>query len=189
MFPYSQSLVDIPSIFHSVEFGGPFQQCQICTRNLMADNQPYMIEKVFRGPETIIEMATCLTCSLQVQSEMSQESQQTLQREFHGKVDWGERLQWLESDGEPLDSQRWLSQCVITGNSKDEVRNFQIGGMFIGDQMALSVLPYMISAEAVEQIGEQLSEETRGYMQDFVGDQFGMPPEFCHPDSPLPILI
>ena len=188
MFPDRVSLVEIPHIFHSVELGGPFTSCQICTRRLVNEGQPYLIEKVFRGTETIIEIATCMACTIQVQGSMSKESTLTMQREFHGKINWTERLSWLDDQG-PVDPNRWIDHCVITGAERCKTLNFQIGGMFFGDQLALSALPYLVSAKAVEEIGEKLSQETRGYMQDFVGDQFGMPPEFCNPQSPLPLLI
>ena len=103
MFPYPQSLVDIPPIFHSVEFDGPFQKCQICTRELYEDAQAYMIEKVFRGPETIIEIATCLPCAFEMQNEISAESAQTMQTEFHSKINMTERLEWLGNSGHSLE--------------------------------------------------------------------------------------
>jgi hypothetical protein len=34
-----------------------------------------------------------------------------------------------------------------------------------------------------------LSEQTRGWMRDFVSDNFGMPPEFCDSPDMLPLLI
>lgn len=189
MFPFPQSLVDIPPIFHSLKFGGPFLKCQICTGDLLHEGQGYMIEKVFRGSETIIEIATCLPCSLAVQGEMSEESTLTMQREFHGKVDWSSRMEWLEEESSEINPEKWLDHCLISGRPRSEITNFQIGGLFFGDKMAISALPYLISAKAVEEIGEKLSEQTRGYMRDFIGDQFGMPPEFCQPDSPLPMLM
>lgn len=216
MFPYPQVLVDIPSIFHSVEFDGPFQKCQICSRELLHDAQTYMIEKVFRGPEAIIEIATCLPCSIEMQSEISAESMATIQKEFYGKINIVERLDWLgvqsgtgltgeeldEAEGTPapeqetdlsgdplIEADKWLDACILTGAARETTPNFQVVGMFVGNQMVLSVFPYFISSNAIEEIGEKLSQETRGYMQDFIDDKFGMPPEFCNPESPLPLLI
>lgn len=170
-----------------------------------------MIEKVFRGPETIIEIATCLPCAIEMQGEISAESMATIQKEFYGKINIAQRLEWLgesnellmEDDGTPhqdenlsededsdiIDAEKWLDQCIITGSSRNDTPNFQVVGMFVGDRMVLSVFPYFISSKAIEEIGEKLSNETRGYMQDFIDDKFGMPPEFCNPESPLPLLI
>ena len=223
MFPYNQAHVEIPTIFHSIEFDGPFQNCQICNRELYHDGQAYMIEKVFRGPETIIEIATCWPCAVEMQGSISAESAQTIQREFHDKVNLLERLEWLganpegsdsesdnsesdnsESDNSessedldedengnnsPLDSEKWLDSCILSGTPREKARDFQVVGMFMGDKMVLSIFPYLISAKSIEEIGEKLSQETRGFMQDFIDNQFGMPPEFCNPESPLPILI
>ena len=87
------------------------------------------------------------------------------------------------------DPERWLESCILTGSSREQTPDFQVVGMFMGDKMVLSIFPYLISAKAIEEIGEKLSNETRGYMQDFIDTQFGMPPEFCNPESPLPLLI
>ena len=95
----------------------------------------------------------------------------------------------MEEESSEITPEKWLDHCLISGRPRSEITNFQIGGLFFGDKMALSALPYLISAKAVEEIGEKLSEQTRGYMRDFIGDQFGMPPEFCQPDSPLPMLM
>lgn len=220
-----QHLVEIPPIFFSVEFDGPFRQCQICSRGLLDEGESYLIEKVFRGTETIVEIATCMSCAIEMQSEISEESSLVLHQEFEQKVNIGQRLQWLdrisessssafepdgtdpqtgsvtdaqdsESDGRlqrPDQSlcgpERWLDTCVLNGTPRTELDRFQIAGQFIGDRMVLSVFPYLISGAAVEELGEKLSERTKGFMRDFVGDQFGMPPEFCQPDGPLPILL
>lgn len=213
MFPYQQTLVEIPHLFHSVEFDGPFQKCQVCNRELFHDGQAYLIEKVFRGPETIIEIATCLPCAMEMQSSISAESMQTIQQEFHAKVDMMERLRWLgtgsDSDTDDLssaddisssqaestekvtspDPDRWLESCILSGKPRKDTSNYQVVGMFMGDKMMLSVFPYLISSKAIEEISEKLSSETKGFMQDFIDTQFGMPPEFCNPDSPLPLLI
>ena len=177
-----------------------------------------MIEKVFRGPEAIIEIATCLPCAIEMQGEISAESMATIQQEFYGKINIVERLDWLRiqsgsmlaGEGEeldeaaaapaseietdvsvdpPIEADMWLDACILTGAARENTPNFQVVGMFVGSQMVLSVFPYFISSNAIEEIGEKLSQETRGYMQDFIDDKFGMPPEFCNPESPLPLLI
>ena len=149
MLPVPPALVEIPLLFHSVELGSPFTKCQICSESLFDSEQPYLIEKVFRGTEAIIEIATCLPCSIQVQGNLSNDSAQTLQREFHDKINWGERVSWLDAPA-PIDPDRWIDHCVITGAKRSKTLNFQVGGMFLGNRMAISALPYLISARAVE---------------------------------------
>ena len=33
--------------------------------------------------------------------------------------------------------------------------------------------------KAIERLNDLLSEQTRGWMNDFIEEHFGMPPEFC----------
>ena len=37
--------------------------------------------------------------------------------------------------------------------------------------------PFLIGELAIEEMNELLSEETKGEMDDFMGDHFGIPPE------------
>ena len=59
-----------------------------------------------------------------------------------------------------------------------------------GDRMILGISsPMMISGAATEEIIGLLSEQTKGWLEDFVGDNFGMPSEFCDNPDLLPLLI
>ena len=155
----------------------------------------YFIEKVFKGSEPIMEMAACLPCLMELQKELSEESRQAVQKEFEGKVDWKDRLSWAQPSNETeldlseLDVDRWLDHCVLTNAPRSQCRDFQVSGLFMGDQIVVGELPYMVSGKAAELISDKLSKKTRDYLQDFVETQFGMPPEFCNPSSPIPALF
>ena len=56
-------------------------------------------------------------------------------------------------------------------------------------QLELSVTPFMLSEAAVEQIMKGISKTTRDRMGDFMGEHFGMPPEFCQQPDFFPILV
>ena len=257
MFPYQQNLVDIPELFHSVEFKGPFPKCLLCSQPLLDndtvepsseidlthgdnncngqssseinapsddlhsaqipndsndlqqepidpwkenplspnsqnDNQViYMVEKVYRGSEAIMEMAICLPCLMQMQDEISDESKAIIQNQFHSQIDWEARLEWSLSQAaeNKLDPQRWLESCIFTGDSRSNLYSFQACGMFYGNQLMLNQLPYILSGKAIEKISGLLSTKTKDHMQDFIDTQFGMPPEFCNPESPIPMLF
>ena len=189
---FSPEFANIPTAFHSVEFDGPFQKCMICHRALLDDSEnPYLIEKIYRGKEAIVEMAICVPCLMEMQNEISEESAKTIKNEFQNKIDWDQRYARLsgEEDDSVVDPERWLDQCVVDGTSKETCTSFQICGLFLGDQIMLGQLPYLISGKAIEKISKKLSKKTRDHMQDFVEGQFGMPPEFCSPESPVPFLL
>ena len=183
------TLIDIPPEFHSIEFDGPFQKCTICTTSLLDAETIYSIEKVYRGAETILEMAVCLNCAMASSQELSEESLAVIQTEFEEKGNWQERMSWISEceEGETPDPNRWLERCVLTGEERSKLNGYQIGSSFQGDQMMLFRMPYLISASGVASMAEKLSKKSQDYMRDFVETNFGMPPELC--DPPVPILM
>ena len=81
-------------------------------------------------------------------------------------------------------------ECVITGQAASECDERQIMALCRGDQMMLGISsPIMLSGAAIEKLVKLLSEQTKGWLSDFVGDNFGMPPEFCDNPDLLPLLI
>ncbi len=200
---------EIPPIFQSVEFDGPFQKCLICNREFYHDDHsPYVIEKIFVRAEAIVEMAVCLNCLMEMNGEMSEESSLTVKNEFEKKVDWSHRASLmpsianapnsLEEDEEDPSSEvvapqpnveRWIESCLLDGTPRQDCRNYQICGLFLGNQIVLGQLPYVLSGTAVARIGEKLSKKTRDQMGDFLETYFGMPPELCSPSGPVPVLF
>lgn len=78
----------------------------------------------------------------------------------------------------PEDPEQWLTHCIIKGTAKDEMKEFQMGACFRGDKMATDFMPpFLIGELAIEEMNELLSEETKGEMDDFMGEHFGIPPE------------
>ena len=70
----NQKHVPIPPVFHSLELGGPFRECLICEGNLLDCDSPkrYMIERIFRGTEPILEYAMCQACHHDMSQQISQ---------------------------------------------------------------------------------------------------------------------
>ena len=174
--------------FHSLELDGPFQHCMICNAVLADDEVEYLVERIFRGTEPIVEYAMCTVCQQEMCSELSEESQEQIRQVFE-RVDYEARIDRLrESLGEDSVAP-WLDRCILTGKRREECRGYQIIGQFRGAQMCLSITPFMLSDQAVEEIMKVISKKTRDRLEGFMGDHFGMPPEFCeHPDF-FPVLI
>lgn len=183
---------DIPPIFQSLEKGGPFEKCMHCERSLLdeAADAPaiYMVERVFRRREPILEYAVCWECRRGFSTCISPKSLARMTAFLEEHVDMearSERL--LQVYQETNDLQGWLDHCAITKAPVAEDDNFQLVGVCSGPGLILSAFPLVISESATEQFQRLLSTETKGWMDDFVSDNFGMPPEFC--DSPSPIWI
>ncbi len=178
----------IPPLFQSLELEGLFQRCCLCERQLLVETEsvePYLIERIFRGSEPIVEYAMCFRCKVCQQEQISKKSLQRLQQLWDERVDQNERAAWLVGGylkGE-FTVDKWTDHCVLSGTPLSKCKDYQVVALAFGHELMLSYLPVMISDVAIEEIQELLSEKTKGWMDDFISDQFGMPPEFleCPP--------
>ena len=181
--PFSR-YVPIPSMFHSLLADGPFEKCLECECDLLNSSELYVIERVFRGTEPIVELAVCMNCRSKISGELSELSRQRIQAYLEERIVWENRLELLNEESEDVAS--WVDHCVITKTSLEECSEYQIMGFCRGDQIALGPLPIMISGEAIEQINRLLSRGTRDRMEDFTDSHFGMPSEFRDlPNTPF----
>ena len=188
-YPPLMREVPIPPIFHSLQAGGPFERCLICETELLAEGVAYSIEIVYRQREPIIEMAICDPCRGNLSSELSEESTQAIERYVSQRVDFFDRQRTMATVSEEQGIDPWLDHCLATGQARGDCAEWQICGMFVGDKMQLGAVPLMLSGAAAEEMSELLSEKTKGWMQDFIGEHFGMPPEFCDSPDWHPLLI
>lgn len=178
----------VPSEFHSLQFDGPFTACMLCDGELTSGDRHYFIERVFRGTEPIVEYAMCLACQMEMSNEISEESQASIQ-DFFAQVDHYPRLRRLEDRFDAEGIGAWLDECLVTGKKRAECQGYQIVALCQGSQLELAVTPFLLSDEAVEQLIGLISKKTRDRLDDFTGEHFGMPPEFCEKPDFFPILI
>ncbi|MBN1124381.1 MAG: hypothetical protein JXA82_05180 [Sedimentisphaerales bacterium] len=180
--------VPIPKIFHSIYEEGPFSKCIVCTRTLSEEQTEYMIEKVFRGTEVIIEYAICDTCAEQLGSELSVESAQRMERFLAEQVNWPARMaQIINVKGDDLD--QWIDTCLISGRKRSELHSYQLCARCRGDKIERTVLPLMIAGSVAEEINRLISKKTRDRLDGFVGDYLGLDPEFQNLPIDTPFLL
>lgn len=183
-FPPFARFVPIPQEFHSLFNDGPFEKCLECERPLLTGNEPYVIERIFRGTEPIVELAICLHCRSSISDDMSELSRQRITAFLEERVVWEDRLDLLNEENS--DPSVWFDNCVITKTPKIECSEYQIVGLCRGDQLALGPLPILVSGGAIEQINRLISKPTRDRMDDFRDTHFGMPSEFRDlPNAPF----
>lgn len=169
----------IPSIFKS-HVGEYFEQCISCNTYLLAPGTPYMIEKAikkypgYEATDVVFEYAMCMDCALKMRGELSKESLANIQQYFEARVDLRQRQAELEGENNP---QHWLSHCIITGKPMADLHEYQVYAFCNGKDINLSGMPYMLSGEAAEEMSELLSEKTKGEIDRFIDDNFGLPPE------------
>lgn len=190
--PAENRFVPIPREFHSLQHGGLFQTCLKCEVDLLSSDQPYLIERVFVQSEPIVEYAMCEACVVKSQGELSVESRKAVTDYMLENLDLAQRMErlseWAEAGVD--DATTLMDRCLFSGTLADDTREKQIAAWCRGDQMRVDhVFPLMISGMAIEELNSVQSEKTRGWIDDFVGDSFGMPPEFCDNPDFRPVLI
>lgn len=168
---------EIPSIFFDTVNEEPIQKCQMCEKNLYRGSEPYLIEKAFRKKEVIFEYAICLTCAEKARKDMSKESTERVDAYMMEQARFKERM--MELRDEEYDTDKWLSNCLVKNDHRNELEEYQIYGMFMGDKMVTNQFPYMMGGNALEEIQELLSPETRDEIDRFKDEFFNIPPELA----------
>lgn len=166
--------MEIPVIFQSDLTGKPFPNCVQCEKELLCSGVEYLVEKAIQSypgssvRATIFEYAICYNCYFKMQDELSKESLEKMDLFFEQQVktDWWERMRKLIRK-KPQTADPWLESCIITGNRRDEVEEYQIFGAFEGEEMLLSIMPYMICGEGMDLLIEQLSGKTLDELNGF----------------------
>ncbi|MBO3698275.1 hypothetical protein [Roseivirga sp. E12] len=172
----------IPDIFLNSDTKGPLTNCVQCDYDLMKGDRYYMIEKVFKKypsfqkTEVLFEYAVCSTCYENMKDQMSAESMANLSEYMMMNTDFQAMQRRIEEH--PDNPEAWLSECMIKGTPKSEMTEFQMGACFKGDRLVTNFMPpFMIGELAMEEMNALLSKETKDEMDDFMGENFGIPPE------------
>ena len=193
--PLFSGIVPIPEIFYSENTHAPFAHCLECDRRLLENGAEYIIEKAvrrypgFEVKDTVFEYALCMSCTQILGQQFSKISRQRLESYFQEYVEPEiERRIQLLLEKPYVNSDGWLGECVVKRTPINTLEEYQIVGHFKGKSMIVSLFPYIIGGEALNEIGALLSNETVDFMDDFSGKHFGVPPEFSDLPKFVPIF-
>lgn len=177
---------EVPRIFHSFEFEGPFQRCLNCEENLDELAVPHMIQKSYLGPECIFEYAICMSCHGEMVESFSEESRLSLQTFMDSRVDHNARSERLAENEHHTD---WLNECLTCQTPVQELRDYSIAALAFGDQMVFDPFPRMMCGVCEFKIQEQISISSRDQWDRFIRNNFeGPPAEALTPDGRIPVL-
>ncbi len=172
----------IPSIFLNSDTKAPLTNCVQCDYDLLNGDRYYMIEKVFKKypsfqkTEVLFEYAVCSTCYENMKDQMSAESMANLSEYMMMNTDFQALQHRIEEN--PDNPEMWLSECMIKGTPKDDMTEYQMGACFKKDRLVTNFIPPFIIGElAMEEMNGLLSKQTKDEMDDFMGENFGIPPE------------
>ncbi len=188
-------LLHIPKEFYSTETKAPIERCIDCDRFLLEEGVEYIIEKAMRHYKsydlnnTIFEYAICKECAQKMMASLSRSSLSKINEHFDLNTDLSLRAQRNLKQTKAPRIDDLIGNCLLKGTPRKENREYQICCQCVGDQMVLSHMPYMIGMEAMEEIQELLSPETKRELDDFVGDNFGLPPEWKRALEDRPVFV
>lgn len=165
-------MAKIPKDFYSDVDHKPFTHCKVCDCRLDDAKMPYVVEKAYKRTEegedlTLFEMAICILCAQEQVAKMSTESRAFLQRSLMGEELMKRRAALTENDWES----NWKNECLLTNKSPKINDEYHIVGQFLGDELLEDQSPYLIGADIIEHIQENLSVETKEEWDNF-GRQF-----------------
>ncbi len=177
--------IDIPKEFHSFSTGTLFDRCLECDKYLLDGDTEYFIEKAikkyegFEAQDVIFEYAICIQCAERMRNSMSKASQQSIQQYFMDNVDLLKRMEIMQAN--PNNPETWMDKCLIKGERKSGLNEYQIYAHCNGNKLNLTQMPYLVSGAALEEISAVLSTETLDEFDDFSRRHFGPPPELAEP--------
>lgn len=166
---------DIPEQFYSNENHQPHTECSVCG-NGFGDGH-YFIEKAFQKThdksayEQTFEYAICERCKTDMMKSISKESMKNIQ-EFAMKMGGMPKLE--DSEEMEIDLNYMLRHCIASGKHIDELEEYHLVGIFKGDKMVQ--LPMLYGESFIEEYSELLSEETKGFFDDFFNNITILPP-------------
>lgn len=177
---------EVPRLFHSVEFEGPFVKCLHCQVAFNKMDVPHLISKSFRGAECVMEYAMCQNCHLEMVESFSQESRSSLEKFHLERVDFSARSEKLEGNEHYTD---WLKECLTCGIEIQYLKEYSIAAMGFENTMVYDPFPRMMCGACEIEMQETLSSKTRDQWDRFIRDHFeGPPAESLTPDGRIPVL-
>ena len=172
----------IPDIFLSTDTGAPMTRCVQCDYDLLKGDRYYVIEKVFKRypdlgkTEVLFEYAICSKCYEKMKEDLSAESMANLSQYMIHNTDVKAMQKRMEEY--PKNPEAWLSHCMVKGTPISNLNEYQMGACFLGDRLMTDFIPpFIIGNGAIEEMNGILSKETKDQMDDFMNDNFGIPPE------------
>ncbi len=170
------NMIEIPAMFKTFVSEEYFRNCITCDKYLLDNETEYVIEKVIKDGYVELEYSMCLDCVEKMRQKMSKESMERVNQYFEENFNfYARRYDLLVSQSSDIND--YISSCLFKDKSIHELEEYQLLGHCRGDKMLLSVFPYIISKDAIEEVQELLSAKTREELDDFTDKYFGLPPD------------
>lgn len=176
---------EIPKILNSYATGEPFTNCIDCDRYLLDDDMTYFIEKAirqyhkegYRAKDVLFEYAICMQCADQIKGKMSAESREAMES-------------YMVKNSSMNDHNSENLVCIVKGESIEQYDEYQVFSLCQGNKM-ITPNPMAIGADALKELEDLISSETKDELNRLMGDFFNPPPELEEllPNHRIPFLI
>lgn len=172
-----QKKIDIPEKFKTFISEEFFQNCISCQKYLLKAKTLYVIEKAIKDNHVEFEYAMCMDCAEKMRKNLSDLSLARIGKYFEDHIEsFDERIHLIEQKYKTVDD--YLSTCLINGSPVNILNEYQIFAYCEGNKLLVSYFPYMISHEAIEEMQDLLSAQTKDELDDFTRRHFDLPPEW-----------
>lgn len=169
---------DIPPEFFSEENQQPYEVCSVCGNSFGFGH--YFIEKAFQKThdhsqfQLTFEYAICESCKNDMMRAISKESMKRIQQ---FALEIGGTTSFQNADTIEIDLNYLMKHCVATGKSIEELNEYHLVGIFKDGKLAQ--LPIVYGESFIDEYAELLSEETKGFFDDFFNHITVLPPSLA----------
>jgi hypothetical protein len=175
--------VPIPTCFYSIETGIPFVSCSVCSCNLFDYGKDYFIEKVFRDANVEFEFSICEDCKSKLSEQISLKSMMSMSNYFMNNFDLETRIKIIDNFDNSIVP--WLEKCIFKGTPRRNCRDYQMSAHCNKDQLIVSILPFMVSFKASEEMQKTISKETKESFDKFMKEVINPPGSI----KDIPIIV
>ena len=164
--------MSLPKKLLSDATGDVFKECSVCHENL--ENQLHFIEKAYhrnlgdREHTTIFEYAICESCKRQMMQKVSKLSMAKMQAFMINHQEEMEEMMQVEND---------LEHCSFTQQSIEEMDEYHVIAVVQNGESQMT--PLIFGPQILESYQGLLSEETKGFFDDFNENFIDIPPELA----------
>lgn len=180
---------DLPNDLLNPDTGEHFTHCLNCCGLLSKCAQGHVVEKATKRyadghEETIFAYAMCINCVLELQQSLSNQSKQRMGQFMYERTQLN-----IEHGQSQLTFEDRTANCAVNGTKRLEEEEYMLCAHIQNGKLTQGIFPYMLGGRAMDELMMLMSEETLGFLDDFMGKHFTGPPEVSDILKPRPVLV
>lgn len=180
---------NLPDDLLNPDTGEHFTHCLNCGDLLSKCDQGHVVEKAIKRyadghEETIFAYAMCIDCVLEMQQSLSSHSKQRMGQFMYERTQLNR-----EHQQRPLTFDDRTAHCAVNGTERVDEDEYMLCAHIQNGQLTQGIFPYMLGGRAMDELMMLMSEETLGFLDDFMGKHFTGPPEVSDILKHRPVFV